>query len=476
MVRDASEWPTSSTSKSQQQLLHDLACELDNITREREEFKATLLSVQRLCTLDRRSGTVAHESLAAQALHSLSAELVKVRQEYQRIQEASEMQAITHLQALEHAKSESDARLGAWLRKLDRLSMWLVNKKRAFKVFQNWSARCHARHAGHELVYERKANCCMQMACIQCEHLPRVNGRVEGEDAATMPTLAFPTLISQPRTFKNPTGNREHVLCGNMTEHEMEYIQKTIKKLIHLIYLDGPAEVVNHAFRLQIGPSAALANKSDALDHSSIDHVSNAEPGVLGMMCDANGLVIEVVPYSPAYTSNLIRIGDRLVEIDGQAVASGSFYDMLYGPIGSTVELGLEEAAGKGEGVECAEFHASEGVSRTKRVRLTRESATAVMLQNWRLPEDIKVLARFVIWTIDKMSVDECSDAFSATTVKRFHAHSGESRDEEASPGLELPGTPSNEGMLALKQKVFQIVIDSSWDARQRYMQLHEHA
>ena len=102
------------------------------------------------------------------------------------------------------------------------------------------------------------------------------------------------------------------------------------------------------------------------------------ETGILGVAFGAGGMeVMEVVPHSPADECGRIKVGDRLLQIDGRAPKS---LPPLHGEVGTTVDLTLQEA----------------GSGMVKSVKLTRASATAIVINSRNIIESIDFLAQYV--------------------------------------------------------------------------------
>ena len=102
-------------------------------------------------------------------------------------------------------------------------------------------------------------------------------------------------------------------------------------------------------------------------------------------------------------------------QIDGQLLPNAeSVTQLLFGAVGSTVELELEPALAprgviSGHGMDVvgstvAGQESDGGRGMQKTVKLTRASTTSVMIHNWRLVDDVDVLARFVEMAIARDS------------------------------------------------------------------------
>jgi hypothetical protein len=77
-------------------------------------------------------------------------------------------------------------------------------------------------------------------------------------------------------------------------------------------------------------------------------------PGIIGMLIkryegDSSVVVDALTPGGPAASSGQIRVGDRLLSVDGRSVASLSLdivHDLIDGPAGGTITMTLQSAGG----------------------------------------------------------------------------------------------------------------------------------
>ena len=292
-------------------LVQDLTRELQAVRHESEQLKAPLMTAARLSTQDGEQ---------------LIAELKRANKELEHMQMLNALQAAKHEEAWQRASVKRETLRRGWLKKLDALSLRLVHRKRVHRIFQNWSERCRARKAGHEMVYERRVNCCMlHKPCIQCEHLSLADETVtssqlstaewqtvtphEKSDALELETKKSALTLRQDiwrdchASFDSSfSGCCAHRHAG-LSSDELEYVWQTVKQLATLIYEQA---------------STTFQGSTDGLDVPRHGGKRRDEAGVLGAIFDADGTVIEVVPHSPAYICGSICIGDRLLSVSRQ--------------------------------------------------------------------------------------------------------------------------------------------------------------
>ena len=113
---------------------------------------------------------------------------------------------------------------------------------------------------------------------------------------------------------------------------------------------------------------------------------------MLGVEFSSIGVVIDIAPGSPADESGLIKVGDHLLELDGQPILFEEFTSLLAGRVGSSVSLLLKEDTRSGE--RCGGGGVAQ--SDTWRVQLTRASKTSLMINRRSLAEDVDWIATFV--------------------------------------------------------------------------------
>jgi hypothetical protein len=313
------ERPLIRGSSDLMRLVQDLPRELQGANRESEQLQTTLMESVRPLTHDclTNSDYNPTNTEALRQLQTLRTEVERGHRELEHMKMLNALQAAKHSEAWQRANIKREAQRRSWLRKLDELSRSLVHRRRIHKVFQNWSVRCRARKAGHELVYERKVHCCMlDSPCIQCEHLLLVHETVASSQPTTEDVTAQPDEKSEARNSDLkptvlPRQQDQSNECNASFDSSFfsecraqepgglsgRYVCQTVKQLATLIYEQAPS---------------AIQGSQDELD--STRH----ESGVLGAIFDADGVVIEIVPHSPAQICGGIGIGDRLLSVSRQ--------------------------------------------------------------------------------------------------------------------------------------------------------------
>jgi len=314
--RPHGERPPIRGSSDLMRLVQDPPRELQGVKHESEQLKTTLMATVRPSTHDclTTSDYNPTNTGALRQLQMLRTELERGHGELEHMKMLNALQAAKHNEAWQRANVKREAQRRSWLRKLDALSLRLVHRRRIHKIFQNWSVRCRARKAGHELVYERKVHCCMlDSPCIQCEHLLLVHETVASSQPATEEVSAQPDEKSEARNSDLkptvlPRQEDQWNECNASFDSSFfseccsqepsgRYVCQTVKQLATLIYEQAPSAIQG--------------------SHHGLD-CTRHEAGVLGAIFDADGVVIEIVPHSPAHVCGWIGIGDRLLSVSRQ--------------------------------------------------------------------------------------------------------------------------------------------------------------